>query len=158
MMKRALSCLMVIVMIVCLSATVTAKDPFYSPSGEDYWDVYVDTSAGGIAYADPTPVKKGEPVVLDAYPDSGFTFGYWTITGDFIWVEGDANSAHAIIRPNGPVEIHANFIGKGAEKDTSPVSPKTGYNTEAIIFAVAAVVMISGAAVVYTGKKYFTEK
>ena len=159
MIKKVLCCLIAIILTVCMSSVVMAADDFVSPSGDNYWSIYITTNGdGGYATADPLYVLKGEVTALNAYAYDGYEFGFWTIEGEFEWVEGDAYSSYAVIRPLGPIDIHANFAGTGANRDVSTVSPKTGIGSELIFAAMAVVVTVSAAAVVYTGKKYFAEK
>ncbi|MBR3639299.1 MAG: hypothetical protein IKN50_01700, partial [Clostridia bacterium] len=104
----------------------------------------------------PVTPQKGDTTKIVAKPGDGSEFTGWTFEGEFEWVEGDANSPVIVIRPKGDVKFVAHF--KGVSKDTNPVSPPLGYNTAAVVALVAAVLSVSVAVVVYTGKKYFSAK
>ena len=158
-MKKIIALVLTVVMLASLTATVFARDWIISPIKQE-WNVkvVVKDDKGGTATSSAVSVNDGDTVVIKAKPDDGFTFGGWTFTGDFDWVSGDANSLEIVIRPKGDVVFTATFNGQGPKKDNGGTSPVTGYNTEAAIAFMSVVVLVSVAAVAYTGKKYFAAK
>ena len=163
-MKKVLSLVLVAMMLLTVFAVVATADDFKSVDSRDYYKVEakIDNPEGGTVIANPTTPKKGETSTITAKIADGYTFTGWTFVGDFDWVSGDANSTTIVIRPKGDVIFTAGVKktsgGKTPSKDDGPKSPATGYNTEAVIVAMAAVLTVSAAAVAFTGKKYFCEK
>ena len=155
-MKKVLSVLMAVLMLTAIFAVAVAAEDYPSPSARDYWVVDVDVDGNGTANVETVTPPKGETTKLIAKPGDGSEFTGWTFEGEFEWVEGDANSLVIVIRPLSDVKFIAHF--KGAKSDGGKTSPTTGYNTGAIIAAIAVVVTISAAVVVVNGKRYFTAK
>ena len=156
-MKKVLSVLMAVLMLSAVFAVAVSAEEYPSPSARDYWVVEVDVDGNGTATADPVQTPKGDTSKIVAKPDAGNEFTGWTFEGEFEWVEGDANSAVIVIRPLGDVKFIAHFKGEGPGKDDGKTSPTTGY-AEFVTVVVVAVLSISAAAVVVTGKKYFSAR
>ena len=161
-MKKFLAVILAAMMVFSiLAVTVFADGEYDSPSKPDQNPVEVDISddKGGTVIADPVTVVIGENTTLTAKIADGYVFTGWTIVGNFEWVQGDPNSLTIVIRPLGPIKAIANVKGAGGSgKDDGKKSPATGYNTEAVIVALASVLTVSAAAVAFTGKRYFCEK
>ena len=157
-MKKVLSALMAVVIIAAVFAVTVAAVDYPSPSDRDYYVVEVDVKGNGTATGDPLTPPKGDTSKLVAKPDDGSEFTGWTFEGEFEWIEGDANSPTIVIRAKGDVKFTANFKAAGPNKDGGKTSPTTGYNTTAVIAAIAVVLTISAAVVVVNGKKYFSAK
>lgn len=159
-MKKILSAAMAVLMIVSLLAvSAFAADEFPSPDGRDYFTVSakVKGDKGGTATVSAATVPAGETVTITAKADDGYTFGGWTFEGKFEWVSGDANSATIVVRPQSDIVFTASYNGQGgSDKDNSNKAPQMGYNFEACLAVMAAVIAVSAAAVVYTGKKYYS--
>lgn len=155
-MKRIIAILLASVMMLSMVVTVFAADAeFISPGADDFYNVVakVKDDKGGSASTDKPTVPVGEVATLTAKEDDGFEFIGWTFTGEFDWVEGDANSKVIVIRPKSDVVFIAAFEGEGPDKDTDKESPVTGYMGGAVVMVLALSMGI--AAAVYTGKKYF---
>lgn len=158
-MKKIIAILMVTVMCLsCMSIVCSAATTYKSPASEEQYEigVFVEGETGGSAVVNPPVVIKGETTKITAKPDEGYEFDGWTFSGEFEWISGDENSPEIEIRPLSDVKFVAKFKGAGgANKDNGKTSPTTGYNTTVAVVAVAVTVILSGSAVVYTGKKYF---
>ncbi len=155
-MKKVLSVLFAVVMLTAVLAVAVAATEYPSVSVRDYYVVEVTADGDGTATAETVTPQKGDTTKLIARPGDGSEFTGWTFEGEFEWVEGGPNSPVIVIRPKGDVKFVAHF--KGASRDTTPTSPTTGYNTAAVIAVMTAVLSVSVAVVVCTGKKYFSAK
>ncbi len=156
-MKKILAIILASLMMFSVMATVFAADEFLSPGAKDFYNVVanVKDDKGGTATAEKPQVPVGETVTITAKEDDGFEFIGWTFTGEFEWVEGDANSKVIVVRPLSDVVFTAAFEGEGPDKDTDKDSPVTGYRDTLATTVMATVLTLGFAAVVYTGKKYF---
>lgn len=159
-MKRIITTALAIVMLVSVFAfAVSAATSFPSPGEKDYFTVVakVKDDKGGTAKADPATVEDGETSKITAKADAGYKFDGWTFTGEFDWIEGDANSETIVIRPKSDVVFVATFEGEGGPgKDPDQQSPVTGYDLSATLAVMAVVLVASAAVVVYTGKRYYS--
>ena len=160
-MKKFLSLLLAaIVLTAVLSVSVSAAD-YKRPADRDYniITIIVDGDKGGTATSDPVTVPKGETSKITAKPDPGYEFSGWVIEGEYEIVEGDLNSAVIVIRPLTDVTVRAKFTGT-ASRDSGSTSPTTGSidNSAFVSVVVALVISFSAAAVVVTGRKYFSAK
>lgn len=157
-MKKVLSIALTLLMLVSLSAVAFAADDFQSPGADDFFNVIVEVkdNKGGNVVSDKVVGEKGEEFKIVAKPDSDGNFSHWIITGEFEWVKGDANSAEIVIRPLSNVTFTAVFDGGETIKDNGSQSPVQGYDYSVAIAVMAAVIVLSAGAVVYTGKKCYT--
>ncbi len=155
-MKKLFAIIFASLMMLSVIGTVFAADEFLSPGAKDFYNVVanVKDDKGGSANAEKPTVPVGETVKITAKEDDGFTFIGWTFTGEFEWVEGDANAKIIVVRPKSDVVFTAAFEGKGPDKDTDKESPVTGYENSMITVVMVTALAISAFAVVYTGKKY----
>lgn len=157
-MKKIIAILLASLMMLSMIGVVFADDgEFVSPGADDFYNVVakVKDDKGGSATTDKPTVLVGETATLTAKEDEGFKFIGWTFTGEFEWVEGDANSKVIVIRPKSDVVFVAAFEGKGPDKDPSQDSPETGYSFAPVAIVMASLLALGTAAAVYTGKKYF---
>ena len=136
---------------------LVAKFKQATPPVVDHYDVTAQADDGGSVSVNPASVPAGETTTVTATPKEGYKFNGWTAEGDFEWVDGDANKSVIVVKPLSDVKFTAHFV-KDEEKEPTPISPETGYETMPISFAIAAVLVISAAAAVYTGKKHFGDK
>ncbi len=159
-MKKVLSVLMAVVMLAAICVVSVSAEEYPSPSDRDYYVIEVDADEGGTANADTSTVTKGDTTKITAKPGDGYEFAGWEFSGDFEWVEGDANSAVIVIRPKADVKFTAKFKGAGVKPDPGKTSPTTGIvdNANFTVVVLAVVISISAAAVVVTGRKYFSVK
>ena len=141
------------------TSNVVLKAKFKQASAPvtDHYDVTVEAEAGGDVTVNPASVNVGETTTVTATPKDGYKFNGWTADGQFEWVDGDANKPVIVVRPLEDVKFTAHFI-KDEGQSGEPTSPETGYETRPVSFAIAAVLVISAAAAVYTGKKHFGDK
>ncbi len=157
-MKKVLSVLMAVLMLSAVFAVAVSAEDNPSPEPTHYYTVTVIVNGNGTATADPTSVEEGNTTKLVANPDAGSDFIGWTIEGDYEIVEGSLTSTVLVIRPKGDVKATANFKPTDTNKDNGQKSPTTGYNTQAVIAAMAVVLTVSAAVVVVFGKRYFSAK
>ena len=129
MMKKAISILMALALMICAVVSVSAEISPTASAGNEY--ISVDTIVGeGIGTSSPdidnavkVDVSDKETVVLNATPGDGYKFSHWdVIFGEFEYVEGDMYSAVVVIRPTGntDVRLEANFITEDQEVTTTP--------------------------------------
>lgn len=160
-MKKIIAIFLAVFMMLSVCSTVFAAGEEYpSPGAKDFYNVVakVKDDKGGSAVTDRPTVPVGETATLTAKEDDGFEFIGWTFTGEFEWVEGDANSKVIVIRPKSDVVFVAAFSGEGADKDTDKESPETS-SVDMTAVAVWACVLALGVAVtLYTGKRYLLER
>ncbi len=160
-MKKIIALCLALIMMLSLCGTVLAAEGDYpSPGAKDFYNVVtkVKDDKGGSAVSDKPTVPVGETVTITAKEDEGFEFIGWTFTGEFEWVEGDANSKVIVIRPKSDVVFTAAFSGEGADKDTDKESPETSSVDMTAVAVWAAVLALGTAAALYTGKKYLLER
>ena len=157
-MKKVLSVLMAVLMLSAVFAAAVSAEDNPSPEPTHYHTITVIVNGNGTATADPSSVEDGDTTKLVAKPDAGSDFIGWTIEGDYEIVEGSLTSTVLVIRPKSDITATANFKPTDTKKDTDQNSPKTGYNTQAVIAAMAVVLTVSAAVVVVFGKRYFSAK
>ncbi|MBQ4104872.1 MAG: LPXTG cell wall anchor domain-containing protein [Clostridia bacterium] len=172
-MKRVISCLVALALMICAVASVSAE---ISPSASvGHKIIRVDAiPVGGDSVGQTVPsvnnpvrvdVGSGDTVKLTATPTDGYKFSHWEFgTGEFEIVEGDLNSPVIVIRPTGDdnIRAYAHFV-KEDEDVTAPSSkpvhkpsddteaPKTG--DPVATYAVAGTALIIAAAAVVLLKK-----
>ena len=160
-MKRILSVILTALILTAVFAVCVTAADYKSPADRDYniITIVVDGDKGGTVTADPVTVPKGETSKIIAKPDDGYEFSGWVIEGEYEIIEGDLNSPVIVIRPLTDVKVTAKFTGT-AKRDTDTESPETGLidNTAFAGVAVALVISFSAAAVVVTGRKYFSAR
>ena len=160
-MKKFLSVLMTVIMMasILVAPALAIDGDFPSPAQNYTVTAEVKDGVGGTVNVDPSSVPQGENSVITATPADGYDFAGWTFTGDFEWVEGDANSLRIVVKPTSDCHFIAAFKGKGGPGgDDNPFSPGTGYDMSAAIAVMAIVFTIGAASVVVAGRKYFCEK
>ncbi len=157
-MKKIIAIMLCVAAIFCLAVPAMAEE---SPSGQEMIKVTVVTIPGEPGVT--TVYEKGETVIAEFNPNSG-TFNKWRFylpdgsvavpDKDFIIVEGTIETGKIVVQSNvGHLYIVANYDGKVTDPftgvATKPVSPTTGN----AMVAYAALVMLAGAAVVFSAKK-----
>ncbi len=157
-MKKVLSVLMAVLMLSAIFAVAVAAEDNPSPEPAKTYTVEITVKGNGTANGDPTTGEEGGTSKLVANPDPGSKFIGWTIEGDYEIVEGSLTSPVIVIRPKGTVKAVAVFEATTPGKDTNPVSPTTGYNTQIVIALMSAVLTVSLAVAVVLGKRYFSAK
>lgn len=159
-MKKIIAVCLALFMMLSVCSTVFAAEEYPSPDGKDFYNVVtkVKDDKGGSAVTDKPTVPVGDTATLTAKEDDGFEFIGWTFTGEFEWVEGDANSKVIVIRPKSDVVFTAAFSGEGADKDTDKESPETSSVDMTAVAVWAVVVTLGVAATLYTGKRYLLDR
>ena len=160
-MKKVVAVFLMVLLCASMLAIVAFADSNDSPKPDDNHTVDVSGGEGGSASSTSTVVSKDGVTTITAKPQEGYKFTGWTYTGDFEWVKGDANSPEIVIKPLSDVKFVANFekIGNGGgKKDDDNKSPATGYDMTPVLVVMAAVLSVSAAAAVVTGKRYFASK
>jgi len=160
-MKKIVSVLLIALMFTSLLAVAAIADDYVSPAGTHVVSGEVSGNVGGNVIVNPPSVSDGGTVTVSAISDDGYSFSYWTFTGEFEWVSGDVRSAVIVIRPLGDVSFVATFTasgGPGPNKDDGNTSPATGYDMTPVLVVMASVIAVSAAAVVITGKRYLASK
>lgn len=171
-MKKIVSCLIALVLIVCavasvsaaISPTATIKDKYLIVDVIPVPD-HAGTANPGVDDPGKVEVSAGETVTLTATPKDGYKFDYWEFsTGEFEIISGDLTSPTIVIKPTGDdnVRAYAHFspIGedvtvpssKPAQKPSKdPEAPKTGDTTP--IYAVAGSILVVALAAAVILKK-----
>lgn len=146
-MKKVISCLIAVALMLCAVASVSAE---ISPDASivnkyivvDAIPVGENSGQTVPSVSDPIKVETNsdETVTLTATPKDGYKFSHWEfITGEFEIVEGDLNTPVIVIRPTGEdnIRAYAHFVSEDEEVTTptskpvytpsdDPESPKTG--------------------------------
>lgn len=176
-MKKVLSIIFALLLMVCTMASVAAQvspNP-PKPGNEIIIDAIPVPGEGGGTTPDinnpgKVEVGKGEIVTLTATPSKGYKFSHWEFSyGEFEIVEGGLNTPVIVIRPTGgdKVRAEAHFVKEDESVapptstpvkplPTDPTSPITGAdNSSAVTGTVIAVVvtMMAIGAVVLLKKK-----
>ena len=158
-MKKIVSVFLAALILTAVLALPASATDYKSPKDRDYYvvTIVVDGTTGGTVTGDPVTVPKGQTSKIVAKPDPGYEFKGWEIEGDYVIVEGDLTTATIVIRPGSDITVRAKFSGP-AQRDSGSTSPTTGVidNTAFVSVVVALVISISAAAVVVTGRKYFS--
>ncbi len=173
-MKKVLSLLVVIALMICGIATVSAEISPGATVPDGYIKVDVIPYPEGTGDADCDEkgyikIDSGEQVTITATAKPGYKFSHWEfITGQYTIVDGKITDSVMVIEPEGDQSllIYAHFVEEGAdvteptEKPSLPVddddkSPTTGETTNSAIYVASSVVVLLGAfvAVVALRKK-----
>ena len=168
-MKKRVCALIAVALLIFSSVTVMAAN---SPVAPDYYEITVGgqtvgkngatnivTNGGKISISSGV-IEAGKQVTLTAKADKNNKFSKWLINGDYEIVSGSLTDSSITIIPKGNIDIDAEFVTSEGEPVTeepttkkpdndSPVSPKTGAATGAIMITLLA----SGAVAIASRKK-----
>lgn len=174
-MKKTIALLIAVMLMVCGVVSVSAE---ISPTASvvdtkiTIDAIVVPDNAGTVNPDIKNPIEyivgSDGTVTLIASTNDGFKFSHWEfITGEFDIVEGSLTSSTIVILPKGDSNIRAeaHFVPEDAtipstepdtkvpyEPDDDDKSPPTGDFTP-VYFALGAVVMMLGVAVIALKKK-----
>lgn len=157
-MKKVVSCILAIMLVVFAAVPVfAADDDIKSPEGTFKYKVVLNQSIGGIVnYEIKSEVNaKGEQEIhLYVNVDDNYNFDYWIIDGAYttkgslkdstldIIISSDVTITPYYVKSDGTTEPTQAGTSIVVQKDTSPSSPKTGRNDAPvyalILFALAA--------------------
>ena len=174
-MKKVISCLIALTLILCGLVSVSAEISPTASTGERIIivDAYPNPPQGGdttpsLDNAGKVEVTGEEEVTITAKPKNGYQFVHWEIKfGQFEIIEGDLNTPVLVIRPTGDedIRLEAIFVKDGetpsepttgltTPPDDDDKSPTTGDPFHTFAIAGAGVLLVSVAAVVL--RKKFT--
>ena len=172
-MKKTIALLIAVMLMVCGVVSVSAE---VSPTASvvdtkiTIDAIVVPDNAGTVNPDIKNPIEyivgSDGTVTLIASTNDGFKFSHWEfITGEFDIVEGSLTSSTIVILPKGDANIraYANFVEEDVDvtepatkepvkPDDDDKSPTTGDFTP-VYFALGAVVMMLGVAVIALKKK-----
>lgn len=157
-MKKVVSCILAIMLVVFAAVPVFAADnDIKSPEGTFKYKITINQTTGGTAdYEIKTVVnEKGEQEIhLYVNVDDNYNFDYWIIDGAYttkgslkdstldIIISSDVTITPYYVKSDGTTEPTQAGTSIVVQKDTSPSSPKTGRNDAPvyalILFALAA--------------------
>lgn len=157
-MKKIVSCLMALMLVIFATFPVFAAEDVKSPDGTFRYKISVDTSTGGGGNANYEITSEIDSngvmgVRISAVADSGYKFDHWVIDGAYT-TNGSLSDAILDINITSDIIVTAYFVSTSGttdatqvvtnivQKDTGSSSPKTGRNDAPlyliIFFAVAA--------------------
>ena len=167
-MKKRICALIAVALLVFSSVTVMAAN---SPVAPNYHEITVNGQTvgkngatsivvnGGKISISSGVIEEGKEVTLTANPDKNNKFSKWIIDGDYEIVSGSLTSSTITIIPKSDIDVNAEFVdadGNELTEETtekpgndSPVSPKTGAATGALMITLLA----SGAVAIKSKKK-----